>query len=62
MILYPDFTENKETSTVLYFSAEGKDARALLGELQDVYACYSSAGVVKKDGKQYVALEIEDDA
>ena len=62
MILYPDFTENRETSTVLYFSAEGKDVRALEETLKNTYACYSAIGTVMKDGKTYVALEIEDDA
>ena len=61
MILYPDFTENKEKSTVLYFDAEGKDEKSLITSLKDVYACYTGVGTVKKDGKKYVALEIEDD-
>ena len=56
-----DFTEEKENATVLYFSAKGKDPQALLRELQSVYACCTAAGIVKKDGETYVALEVDAD-
>ena len=61
MILLPDFTEEKETATVLYFSAKGKDPQKLLRELENTYACYAAAGTVQRDGETYVALEIEDE-
>ncbi len=61
MILYPDFTEEKENATVLYFNAGGRDPQTLLRELESTYACYSAAGTVQKDGKTYVALEINTD-
>lgn len=61
MILLPDFTEEKENATVLYFSAKGKDPQTLLLELQSVYACCTAAGTVKKDGETYVALEVDAD-
>lgn len=61
-MLFPDFTENRDDASVLYFDAEGRDASALQKELERAYACYSGAGVVTRDGKKYVALEIRDDA
>lgn len=61
MILLPDFTEEKENATVLYFNAEGKDPQKLLRELENTYACYSAVGTVKKDGVTYAALEINTD-
>ena len=62
MIPYPEFTENKESSVVLYFPLEGKNEREFLATLETFYACCTSVGVVLRDGKKYAALEIEDDA
>ena len=61
-MLYPEFTENKENASILYFPAEGRDVFALQKELQTVYACCTAVGTVTKNGKKYVALEIADDA
>lgn len=62
MILLPEFSENIENGVVLYFSADGKNQAALMRELDTVYACAAKMGVVLKDGKKYIALEIEDEA
>lgn len=59
MTLLPEFTENTETAAILYFNAEGQNAAALQDALEKTYPCFSSMRAVKKDGKAYVALEIE---
>ena len=59
MTLFPDFTENTETAAILYFSAEGQNAAELQKALENTYPCFSSMRTVNKDGKPYVALEIE---
>ena len=60
-MLYPEFTENRENAALLYFSTEGKDVFSLQKELEATYACYSAVGVVTKNGKKYVALEVGND-
>ena len=59
MTLFPEFTENTETAAILYFSAEGQSAAEVQNALEKTYPCFSSMRTVKKDGKPYVALEIE---
>ena len=59
MILLPDFSEEKENATVLYFSAAGRDPTALQREVESAYACFSAAGIVQKNDETYVALEID---
>ena len=59
MTLLPEFTENTETAAILYFNAEGQNAAALQDALEKTYFCFTAMRVVKKDGKPYVALEIE---
>ena len=59
-MLYPDFTENRENASLLYFSTEGRDVFSLQRELEDTYACFTAVGVVTKNGKKYIALEIGD--
>jgi len=61
MTLYPDFTENSEKSVTLFFALDNKNENELIKELESVYCCYSSVGTVIKDGKKYIALEIEDE-
>lgn len=60
MIPVPVFTENNDENIVMYFDPEGKDIRSFSDELADIYACYSKMSVRIKDGKQYVAVEVED--
>lgn len=61
MIPVPVFTENNDDNIIMYFDPEGKDLRSFSDELAGIYACYSKMSVRTKDGKQYVAVEVEDD-
>ena len=58
-MLLPDFTEETEKETVLYFRTKGKDPATVLKEAESVYACVSRAGTAEKNGETYVALAIE---
>lgn len=60
MIPVPVFTENNDENIIMYFDPEGKDLRSFSDELAGIYACYSKMSVKTKDGKQYVAVEVED--
>ena len=55
----PSFTEQKKNAMVLYFDTEGDSPQDVERRVTAAYACYSAVGVVKKDGKTFVALEID---
>lgn len=61
-MLYPEFTENAENGVTLYFPLGNKTENELIKELEKTYYCYAAVGAVKKDGKPYIALSVEDDA
>lgn len=61
-MLYPEFTENTEKGVVMYFPVGEKKENELIKELESAYYCYCAVGAVKKDGKAYIALTVEDDA
>ncbi|MBQ7637373.1 MAG: hypothetical protein IJS90_00555 [Clostridia bacterium] len=61
MTLLPEFTENGEKGVTLFFEAGNKNENELIKELENVYPCYSSVNVALKDGKKYIALEIDDE-
>ena len=61
MILIPEFSENKENAVVLYFSTDGADEAALRRQIESTYVCCSRMGSVVKNGKRYLAVEIEDE-
>ena len=61
-MLFPEFTENTETGVTMYFPLAGKTENELIKELEKTYYCYAAVGAVKKDGKTYIALTVEDDA
>lgn len=58
MTIYPEFTQNTDNSTLLYFNSEGKNTKELSDELDKIYVCYSKMTVTQKDGQKYVVLEI----
>ncbi len=60
-MLIPEFSENKEKSMLLYFSAEGKNVREMYDELEKTYVCFEKMNEALKDGKKYVVLEIADE-
>jgi hypothetical protein len=60
-MLYPELTENNEKTTVLYFAAGDRKDADIMNELEDTYACFSAMKPVTKDGRKYIALEIEDE-
>ena len=57
----PDFTENKDSSMLLYFNAEGEDITKMYNELEKTYVCFEKMNQVLKDGKKYVVLTIKDE-
>ena len=57
---FPEITENKDNSTVLYFAVGDEAATDVIAELEDEYACFASLNPVTRDGRQYIALEIFD--
>ncbi len=60
-MLFPEFTENNEKNTVLYFAVGDEKEADIMNELEDTYACFSAMNPVTKDGRKYIALEIEDE-
>ena len=60
-MLIPEFSENKDNSMLLYFSAEGKDLNKIYDELEKTYVCFEKMSQTLKDGKKYVVLEIKDE-
>ena len=60
-MIYPAFSENTDAGVVLYFDLDGTSREALKAELERTYYCYASMGEVIKDGKPYIALQIDDD-
>lgn len=60
-MLFPEFTENKEKSMLLYFNAAGCDINKMFDELEKTYVCFESMNKVLKDSKTYVVLEIKDE-
>lgn len=60
MIAIPEFSENKDNAVVLYFSAEGADEAALCRRIESAYVCCGRMGRVVKNGRRYIAVEIED--
>jgi hypothetical protein len=60
-MLYPELTENNEKTTVLYFAVGDRKDADIMNELEDTYACFSAMKPVTKDGRKYIALEIEDE-
>lgn len=60
-MLFPEFTENKDSSMLLYFSSEGKNINEMYDELEKTYVCFESMNKAIKDGKAYVVLEIKDE-
>ena len=61
-MLYPEFSENTENGVIMYFPLGEKNENELIKELENVYYCYAAVGAVKKDGKNYIALTVEDGA
>lgn len=61
MILFPEFTENNENGVTLFFAADNKNENELIKELENVYPCLSAVEVVIKNGKKYIAVEIDDE-
>ena len=55
----PSYNEQKKNAMVLYFDTEGASPQDVERRVTAAYACYSAVGVVKKDGKTFVALEID---
>lgn len=60
-MLIPDFSENKDMSMLLYFSADGKDITKMYDELEKTYVCFEKMNKTLKDGRTYVVLEIKND-
>ena len=60
-MLFPEFTENTETGVNMYFAPGDKTENELIKELESVYYCYSAVGTVKRDGKTYVVLTVDDE-
>ena len=60
-MLIPEFSENKDNSMLLYFSAEGMDLNKIYDELEKTYVCFEKMNKTIKDGKAYVVLEIKDE-
>ncbi len=60
-MLIPEFSENKDNSVLLYFSAEGEDINKMYNELEKTYVCFEKMNQTIKDGKKYVVLEIKDE-
>ena len=60
MIVIPEFSENKDNAVVLYFSTDGADEAVLRQKIEAAYVCFSKMGSVVKNGKRYIAVEIED--
>lgn len=58
MILLPEFSENKDDSVVMYFPVEG-DKKALEKVIDNTYYCYSRLDYVMREGKEYLALEVD---
>jgi len=58
MVILPEFTEDKEDSVIMYFPVEG-DKKALETQIDNTYYCYSRLDYVKRDGKEYLALEVD---
>ena len=52
-MLFPEFSENKEKSMLLYFAADGADVRQMLDELEKTYVCFEKMNETVKDGKKY---------
>ena len=61
MIAIPEFSENKENAVVLYFSTDGAEETALRRQIESTYVCCSKMGSVIKNGKRYIAVEIDDE-
>ncbi len=59
-MLIPAFSENKDSSMLLYFEAEGADITKMYNELEKTYVCFEKMNVAIKNGKKYVVLEIND--
>ena len=59
-MLIPAFSENKDSSILLYFEAEGADITKVYNELEKTYVCFEKMTQTLKDGKKYVVLEIND--
>lgn len=60
-MLFPEFSENKEDTMILYFPIEGGDIRKIQDELEKTYVCFEKMGTAVKDGKKYVTMEIKDE-
>ena len=60
-MLIPEFSENKDSSMLLYFEAEGADITKMYNELEKTYVCFEKMNQTIKDGKKYVVLEINND-
>ena len=61
MLVMPEYSENKEKAVVLYFSTDGADEAALRKQIESAYVCCSRMGDVTRNGKRYIAVEIEDE-
>ena len=60
-MLIPAFSENKESSMLLYFDADGADIAKMYNELEKTYVCFEKMNQTLKDGKKYIVLEIKDE-
>lgn len=60
-MLIPEFSENTDSSMLLYFSAEGADVSKIYGELEKTYVCFEKMNTTLKDGKKYVVLEVKNE-
>ena len=60
-MLIPEFSENKDNSMLLYFSAEKNNIREIFDELEKTYVCFEKMSQQIKDGKLYAVMEIKDE-
>ena len=60
-MLIPEFSENKDNSMLLYFSAEKSNIREIFDELEKTYVCFEKMSQQIKDGKLYAVMEIKDE-
>ncbi len=60
-MIFPEFTENTEKGVVMFFPLAGRTEKELIAELEKTYYCYSAVGAVKRDGRTYIALTVDDE-
>lgn len=58
IMLIPDFTENTDNSTVLYFYSDGKNEAELSAQIEKSYVCALKISRCVKNGRACIAAEI----